>query len=147
MQLFLHTVLSNVSVAHISFYYILAQVKSFVRIFVWFGKMQGTLVWALLIKICLIVSSIFTAGVWSCPATTGERPPPCSGHTFTAVDDRRAVVFGGKNGEQGRMNDVYIIDFSTMVFKQHVGTMQIKNLKLCPYILVKLHCHTPLVGW
>ena len=91
--------------------------------------MQGTLVLALLIKICLIVSSIFTAGVWSCPATTGERPPPCAGHTFTAVDDRRAVVFGGKYGEQGRMNDVYIIDLSTMVFKRHVRTMQIINLK------------------
>ena len=86
-----------------------------------------------LIKICLIVSSIFTAGVWSCPATTGERPPPCAGHTFTAVDDRRAVVFGGKYREQGRMN-VFIIDLSTMVFKWHVGTMRIKNLEMCPFI-------------
>ena len=82
---------------------------------------------------CLIVSSVFTAGVWSCPATTGERPPPCATHTFTAVDDRRAVVFGGKNEEQGRMNDVFIIDLSTMVFKRHVGTMQIKYLKTCPF--------------
>ena len=56
-----------------------------------------------------------TAGVWSCPATTGERPPPCAGLTFTAIDDRRAVLFGGKNGDQGRMNDVYIIDLHTMV--------------------------------
>ena len=35
--------------------------------------------------------------------------------TFTAVDDRRAVLFGGGNGDQGRMNDVYIIDLLTMV--------------------------------
>ena len=56
-----------------------------------------------------------TAGVWSCPATTGERPPPCSAFTFTAVDDRRAVLVGGVNGDQGRMNDVYIIDLPTMV--------------------------------
>ena len=62
------------------------------------------------------VSSISTAGVWSCPATTGDRPSPCSGLTFTAVDDRRAVLFGGYNGEQGRMNDIFIIDLSTMVF-------------------------------
>ena len=61
------------------------------------------------------VSSISTAGVWSCPATTGERPPPCAGFTFTVVDDRRAVMFGGRNGEKGQMNDVYIIDLSTMV--------------------------------
>ncbi|CAI8040316.1 Kelch domain-containing protein 2, partial [Geodia barretti] len=53
-------------------------------------------------------------GVWSCPATTGERPPPCAGHTFTAVDDRRAVVFGGKMESRAKMNDVYIIDLSTM---------------------------------
>ena len=59
--------------------------------------------------------SPLTAGVWSCPVTTGERPPPCSDLTFTAVDDRRAVVFGGRIGEQGRMNDVYIIDLATMV--------------------------------
>ena len=61
------------------------------------------------------VSSISTAGVWSCPATTGDRPPPCSGLTFTAVDDKRAVLFGGGNREQGKMNDVFIIDLSTMV--------------------------------
>ena len=60
-------------------------------------------------------SSISTAGVWSCPATTGDRPPPCSGLTFTAVYDRRAVLFGGKIRVQGRMNDVFIIDLSTMV--------------------------------
>ena len=62
------------------------------------------------------VSSISTAGVWSCPATTGDRPPPCNALTFTAVDHRRAILFGGFNGQQRRMNDVYIIDLSTMVF-------------------------------
>ena len=62
-----------------------------------------------------IICVTFTAGVWSCPATTGERPPPCSGLTLTAIDDRRAVLFGGANIDQGRMNDVYIIDFHTMV--------------------------------
>ena len=61
------------------------------------------------------VFSISTAGMWSCPATTGDRPPPCGGLTFTAVDDRRAVLFGGSNKEQGFMNDVFIIDLSTMV--------------------------------
>ena len=55
------------------------------------------------------------AGMWSCSPTTGERPPPCSNFTFTTIDDRRAVLFGGYNGEQGSMNDVYIIDLHTMV--------------------------------
>ena len=53
-------------------------------------------------------------GVWSCSVTTGDRPPPCSHFTFTAIDDRRAVVFGGFNGES-KINTVYIIDLITMV--------------------------------
>ena len=69
--------------------------------------------------LCLIqLNCIFTSspsGVWSCPATTGEKPPPCAGFTFTAIDDRRAVLFGGVNGEHGKMKDVYIIDLQLMV--------------------------------
>ena len=56
----------------------------------------------------------YTEGVWSYPATTGEKPPPCTAFTFTAIDDRRAVLFGGFDGK-GRMNDVYIIDLHSMV--------------------------------
>ena len=71
-------------------------------------------------SLCPIITA-FTActGVWSCPATTGERPPPCYNFTFTAVSDRRAVLFGGTNGEIGRMNSVYIIDLLTMVIYFH----------------------------
>ena len=65
--------------------------------------------------------SISTAGVWGCPTTTGERPPPCAGLTFTAVDDRRAVVFGGYNEDQRYMNDIYIIDLSTMVHVHRIN--------------------------
>ena len=70
---------------------------------------------AILMPIHIIRFPVHTAGVWSCPPTTGENPPPCSDFTFTAIDDRRAVLFGGRNGEQGSMNDVYIIDLPTMV--------------------------------
>lgn len=63
----------------------------------------------------MLSTFVATIGVWSCPATTGERPPPCYGLTFTAVDYKRAVVFGGMNGASGALNDVYIIDLSTMV--------------------------------
>ena len=56
-----------------------------------------------------------SAGKWSSPPTTGPRPPPCSGFTFTAVNQRLAVMFGGWHPERGAINDVYIIDFSTMV--------------------------------
>ncbi|CAI8017835.1 Dual specificity protein kinase shkC, partial [Geodia barretti] len=53
-------------------------------------------------------------GTWSCPMTTGNVPPPCSDLTFTAVDSRRAVLFGGWNDQQDHMTDVYIIDIATM---------------------------------
>jgi hypothetical protein len=58
--------------------------------------------------------SLSIAGIWSCPNATGERPRPCLATAFTAVDDRRAVVFGGENGKQDCMNDVYIIDLQVM---------------------------------
>ena len=61
------------------------------------------------------VSTPHTAGVWSSPATTGERPPPCAYFSLTSIDHKRAVFFGGSNGEQGQMNDVYIIDLQSMV--------------------------------
>ena len=69
----------------------------------------------LIVYMCKIICVTFTAGVWSCPATTGERPSPCSDFTFTPIDGRKAVWFGGQNIDRGRMNDVYIIDFHTMV--------------------------------
>ena len=55
------------------------------------------------------------AEVWCSSATSGERPPPCSGFTLTSIDQWRAVLFGGRNGDQGRMNDIYIIDLQNMV--------------------------------
>ena len=61
------------------------------------------------------VSTPHTAGVWSSPATTGERPPPSYAFSLTSIDKRRAVLFGGYNGEQGDTNDVYIIDLQSMV--------------------------------
>ena len=85
------------------------------------------------------VSSISTAGVWSCPATTGDRPLPCDSLTFTAVDDRRAVLFGGYNKEQGDMNDVFIIDLSIMVLVcMHVCVCQ--GVAHVSYLLVVSPC-------
>ena len=65
---------------------------------------------------CPIITALTVCtGVWSCPAITGDRPPPCSGFTLTAVDERRAVMFGGNYVKEGSMNSVYIIDLHTMV--------------------------------
>ena len=67
-------------------------------------------------SMCPIITALTVcAGVWSCPATTGDRPPPCSHFTFTAVDERRTVMFGGFNTKEDKMNSVYIIDLLTMV--------------------------------
>ena len=67
------------------------------------------------IKILYLFSLTTCTGVWSCPVTAGDRPLPSYSMTFTAVDDRRAVMFGGYNREIGTMNTVYIIDLITMV--------------------------------
>ena len=57
-----------------------------------------------------------SAGNWSSPPTTGPRPPPSSGFTFTAISKEQAVLFGGYQPRCGVVNDVCIIDFSSMVW-------------------------------
>ena len=54
--------------------------------------------------------------MWSVPHTTGEKPPPMARHTFTKVDHRRAVVFGGSLGG-GKTNDTYVLDMETWVWR------------------------------
>jgi len=63
----------------------------------------------------MLRNTFHTTDVWISPDITGERPPPCAAFSLTSIDNRRAVLFGGNNGEQGRMNDVYIIDLLSMV--------------------------------
>ena len=53
---------------------------------------------------------------WSAQPTTGEKPPPLSHHTFTKIDHSRAVVFGGLT-RNSRLNDSYILDMETWVWK------------------------------
>ena len=71
---------------------------------------------------CKNILCTSTAGVWSCPTTTGERPPPCLAATFTTVDYRRAVLFGGENEKYECMNDVYIFDLQVMVQPMHFSS-------------------------
>ena len=58
---------------------------------------------------------ILAAGVWSSPALTGTRPCPRSELTLTAINNHQAIGFSGFNGEQGFLNDCFIIDFLKMV--------------------------------
>lgn len=55
------------------------------------------------------------AGVWEIQKTNGEKPPPLSNHSFTKIDNHRAVVFGGYNGSYN--NDTYVLDMETWVWK------------------------------
>ena len=59
---------------------------------------------------------VVPSGLWSVPRTTGECPPPCGGFTFTRVDRKRGVMFGGyQPGIGRRVADTYILNFETWV--------------------------------
>lgn len=56
-------------------------------------------------------------GVWSAQPTTGEKPPPLCDHTFTKIDQHRAVVFGGWSGRNRcDIDDTYVLDMETWVW-------------------------------
>ena len=44
----------------------------------------------------------------------GAALPYCSYFSFTAIDDHRALIFGGRS-INGRTDHLYLIDFDTMV--------------------------------
>ena len=56
-------------------------------------------------------------GEWSSPAVTGTKPPPLAWFSFTKVDSRRAVVYGGYTG--GASGDVnggaYVLELDKWV--------------------------------
>lgn len=58
--------------------------------------------------------SVLSLDMWSHQPTTGEQPPPVTLHTFTKIDNHRAVVFGGYAGKS-RLNDTYVLDTETWV--------------------------------
>ena len=53
-------------------------------------------------------------GDWSFPLMKGISLPHSSYCSFTAIDDHRALVFGG-NVDGRRVDNLYLIDFNTMV--------------------------------
>lgn len=56
----------------------------------------------------------FSSDTWTAQATTGEKPPAIYGHTLTMIDQNKAVLFGGYDG-QISYNDTYILDVNTWV--------------------------------
>ena len=53
-------------------------------------------------------------GEWSSPAVTGTKPPPLAAFSFTKVDSRRAVVYGGQAGVK-MYGDAYILELDKWV--------------------------------
>ena len=53
-------------------------------------------------------------GEWSSPAVTGTKPPPLAGFSFTKVDSRRAVVYGGGAGLE-TYRDAYVLELDKWV--------------------------------
>lgn len=49
---------------------------------------------------------------WSHPVMQGALPPPCKGHTATAIE-RRVFVFGGGRGQQYYDTLYYLVRLST----------------------------------
>ena len=53
-------------------------------------------------------------GEWSSPAVTGTKPPPLAGFSFTKVDSRRAVVYGGMV-DLDISDDAYVLELDKWV--------------------------------
>ena len=63
-----------------------------------------------------VYRTILFSGTWSSPSFSGTRPPPCGVFSLTSIDDHRALLYGGYDGERRRrVSDLYLIDFQTMV--------------------------------
>ena len=85
------------------------------------------------------------AGKWTSPPTSGERPLPCAHFSLTMIDNRRAVLFGGRE-EKRRTNNVYILNLQSMVCQLYIvdtssnmhhteWQVQFCKLTLCHYTL------------
>ena len=61
------------------------------------------------------VEYLYVSGKWSLPAVTGTTPPPLEGFSFTKVDHRRAVVYGGTTRGIQALGDAYVLQLDTWV--------------------------------
>ena len=55
------------------------------------------------------------SGKWSFPAVTGTKPPPLSNFSFTKVDSRKAVVYGGMTDGPEAAGDAYVLELDNLV--------------------------------
>ena len=61
---------------------------------------------------CMFLSTV--TGEWSSPVVTGTKPPALSVFSFTKVDSRRAVVYGGGTGRR-TSGDAYVLELDKLV--------------------------------
>jgi hypothetical protein len=59
-----------------------------------------------------------TTGHWSPVITDSATPLPRQGHTLTAVDDKRAILFGGIDKTHKLFNDLWQFDYEKKVWTQ-----------------------------
>ena len=62
---------------------------------------------------CMFLSTV--TGEWSSPAVTGTKPPPLTRFSFTKVDSRRAVVYGGLMENLLQSGDAYVLELDKWV--------------------------------
>ena len=59
--------------------------------------------------LCMRPTRLSCSGCWSPVCVTGFKPSPREDHTLTAVDEKRAILFGGYDGQK-KLNDVWLFD-------------------------------------
>ena len=64
---------------------------------------------------CTSSFSSIASGEWSFPSVTGTKPSPRYNFSFTKIDDRRAVVYGGQTSE-GSLGDAYVLELDNLVY-------------------------------
>ena len=55
-------------------------------------------------------------GTWSKCGVKGNGPPPCSGFSFHAFKEDKAILFGGRS-EKAILNDIYFLNLEEWVSK------------------------------
>ena len=84
-----------------------------------FLPLSSLLVFFLPSSLLVSLPPSYMPGTWTSQPTTGCVPPPCVDFSFTCVDGRRAVVFGGYQPQTGITNDTYLIDMDTWVMRYY----------------------------
>ena len=76
------------------------------------GMKYGVISLAVTSALCLVC---FLSGEWSSPAASGTPPPPLEGFSFTLINKKEALLFGGGRDGGQYSNDIYCFDIDRNV--------------------------------